>query len=158
VVAAIHTVCMGGGWNWRWAATIAWLPGAQIALPEVKLGLLPGAGGTQRLPRVLGLEMALNMIVSGTPVASEKLAGTALFDAVYEAGSDLLAQAIAFAEKVADARPLPKVRERKVDYPNHEAFLQFSRNTVKAMAGPSLRRSSAWKRWPLPSPANSKMA
>lgn len=72
VVAAIHSVCMGGGLelalgcNYRVAA-----PGAQMALPEVKLGILPGAGGTQRLPRVLGLEMALNMIVSGTPVASE---------------------------------------------------------------------------------------
>jgi len=136
-VAAIHTVCMGGGLelalgcNYRVA-----LPGAQIALPEVKLGLLPGAGGTQRLPRVLGLEMALNMVVSGTPVASEKLAGTALFDEVFAAGTELLPAAIAFAEKVADARPLPKVRDRKVDYPNHEAFLQFSRNTVKAMAGP----------------------
>ena len=136
-VAAIHTVCMGGGLelalgcNYRVA-----LPGAQIALPEVKLGLLPGAGGTQRLPRVLGLETALNMVVSGTPVASEKLAGTALFDEVFPAGTDLLQGAIAFAEKVADTRPLPKVRDRKVDYPNHEAFLQFSRNTVKAMAGP----------------------
>ncbi|WP_348698167.1 3-hydroxyacyl-CoA dehydrogenase NAD-binding domain-containing protein [Duganella fentianensis] len=137
VVAAIHTVCMGGGLELALGChyRVA-LPGAQIALPEVKLGLLPGAGGTQRLPRVLGLEMALNMIVSGTPVASEKLAATALFDAVYDAGSDLLAQALAFAAKVADVRPLPKVRERQVDYPNHEAFLQFSRNTVKAMAGP----------------------
>src|SRR5471030_1761368 len=117
VVAAIHTVCMGGR-------------------PEVKLGLLPGAGGTQRLPRVLGLEMALNMIVSGTPVASEKLAKTALFDELFAADADLLTSAIAFAEKIADARPLPKVRDRKVDYPNHEAFLQFSRNTVKAMSGP----------------------
>ena len=68
IVAAIHTVCMGGGLelalgcNYRVA-----MPGAQIALPEVKLGLLPGAGGTQRLPRVVGLEMAINMIVSGTP-------------------------------------------------------------------------------------------
>ncbi|HEU4374706.1 MAG TPA: enoyl-CoA hydratase-related protein, partial [Telluria sp.] len=136
VVAAIHTVCMGGGLelalgcNYRVA-----VPGAQIALPEVKLGLLPGAGGTQRLPRVVGLEMAINMIVSGTPVPSEKLANTALFDEVFAAGADLLASAIAFANKVADARPLPKVRDRKVDYPNHEAFLQFTRNTVKAMAG-----------------------
>ncbi|GAB3376724.1 3-hydroxyacyl-CoA dehydrogenase NAD-binding domain-containing protein [Massilia agri] len=136
-VAAIHAVCMGGGLelalgcNYRVA-----IPGAQIALPEVKLGLLPGAGGTQRLPRVLGLEMALNMVVSGTPVPSEKLAGTALFDEVFPAETDLLPAAIAFAEKVADVRPLPKVRDRKVDYPNHEAFLQFSRNTVKAMAGP----------------------
>jgi len=137
VVAAIHSVCMGGGLelalgcNYRVAS-----PGAQMALPEVKLGILPGAGGTQRLPRVLGLETALNMIVSGTPVLSEKLAGTALFDEVTAPGVDLLAAAVAFATKVAEVRPLPKVRERKVDYPNHEAFLQFSRNTVQAMSGP----------------------
>jgi 3-hydroxyacyl-CoA dehydrogenase len=137
VVAAIHAVAMGGGLelalgcNYRVA-----MPGAQIALPEVKLGLLPGAGGTQRLPRLLGLEMALNMVVSGTPIASDKLAKTALFDEVFSADADLLTAAIAFANKVADLRPLPRVRERKVDYPNHEAFLQFARNTVRAMAGP----------------------
>jgi 3-hydroxyacyl-CoA dehydrogenase len=135
VVAAIHTVSMGGGLelalgcNYRVAA-----PGAQIALPEVKLGILPGAGGTQRLPRVLGLEMGLNMIVSGNPVPSEKLANTALFNEMIE--GDLLQGAIAFANKVADVRPLPKVRDITIDYPNHEGFLQFSRNTVKAMAGP----------------------
>ncbi|MES2015612.1 MAG: 3-hydroxyacyl-CoA dehydrogenase NAD-binding domain-containing protein [Pseudomonadota bacterium] len=137
VIAAIHTVCMGGGLelalgcNYRVA-----MPGAQIALPEVKLGLLPGAGGTQRLPRVLGLEMALNMVVSGTAIPSEKLAKTALFDEVFAADADFLASTIAFANKVADVRPLPRVRDRKVDYPNHEAFLQFTRNTVKVMAGP----------------------
>ncbi|WP_426175260.1 3-hydroxyacyl-CoA dehydrogenase NAD-binding domain-containing protein [Massilia sp. TWR1-2-2] len=136
VVAAIHSVCMGGGLelalgcNYRVA-----LPGAQIALPEVKLGLLPGAGGTQRLPRMIGLEKAINMIVSGTPILSEKLADTALFDEVFATGSDLLSSAIAFANHVADVRPLPKVRDRKVHYPNHEAFLQFTRNTVKAMSG-----------------------
>jgi len=137
VVAAIHSVCMGGGLELALGCSYrVALPGAQIALPEVKLGLLPGAGGTQRLPRLLGLEMALNMVVSGTPVVSEKLAGTALFDEVFPAGTDLLEAAAGFARKVADIRPLPKVRDRKVDYPNHEAFLQFSRNTVKAMAGP----------------------
>jgi 3-hydroxyacyl-CoA dehydrogenase len=135
VVAAIHTVCMGGGLelalgcHYRIAS-----PGAQIALPEVKLGILPGAGGTQRLPRVLGLEMALNMIVSGNPVPSEKLAKTKLFNEMAE--GDLLEAAVAFANKVADARPLPKVRDVRIDYPNHEAFLQFTRNTVRAMAGP----------------------
>ena len=85
VVAAIHSVAMGGGLelalgaHYRVAA-----PGAQIALPEVKLGILPGAGGTQRLPRAVGLETALNMIVSGTPVLSEKLGGTGLFDRIAE--------------------------------------------------------------------------
>jgi len=133
VVAAVHSVAMGGGLelalacHYRVAA-----PGAQIALPEVKLGLLPGAGGTQRLPRVVGVETALNMIVSGNPVASEKLAGTRLFDQMIE--GDLMAGAIAYAGKVADARPLPKVRDIKVDYPNHEALFQFARNTVGAMA------------------------
>lgn len=137
VVAAIHSVAMGGGLELALGChyRVA-LPGAQIALPEVKLGLLPGAGGTQRLPRVVGLEMALNMIVSGTPVLSEKLAATAIFDKLLPAGADLVAEARSFAESVADVRPLPKVRERKIDYPNYEAFLQFSRNTVKAVAGP----------------------
>lgn len=135
VIAAIHSVCMGGGLelalgcHYRVATA-----GAQIALPEVKLGILPGAGGTQRLPRVLGLEMALNMIVSGAPVVSEKLAGTALFNEMI--AGDLMQGAIAFANKIADARPLPRVRDIKIDYPNYEAFLQFSRNTVRAMSGP----------------------
>ena len=135
VVAAIHSVAMGGGLELALGChyRVA-VPGAQIALPEVKLGILPGAGGTQRLPRVVGLEMALNMIVSGTPVPSEKLAKTKLFDQMID--GDLMPGAIAFANKVADARPLPKVRNIRIDYPNYEGFLQFSRNTVKAMAGP----------------------
>ncbi|MCX7139685.1 MAG: 3-hydroxyacyl-CoA dehydrogenase NAD-binding domain-containing protein [Proteobacteria bacterium] len=133
VVAAVHSVAMGGGLelalgcHYRVAS-----PGAQIALPEVKLGILPGAGGTQRLPRVVGVETALNMIVSGTPAPSEKLAGTRLFDQMIE--GDLMAGALAFAAKIADTRPLPKVRDIKIDYPNHEAFFQFARNTVGAMA------------------------
>jgi 3-hydroxyacyl-CoA dehydrogenase len=136
VVAAIHSVCMGGGLELALGChyRVA-LPGAQIALPEVKLGLLPGAGGTQRLPRVVGLERALNMIVSGAPVLSEKLVDTGLFDEVFPAGTDLISAAVAFAKSISEVRPLPKVRERAVDYPNHEAFLQFSRNTVKAMSG-----------------------
>ncbi|WP_420473376.1 3-hydroxyacyl-CoA dehydrogenase NAD-binding domain-containing protein [Noviherbaspirillum sp. ST9] len=135
VVAAIHTVCMGGGLELALGCHYRVVsPGAQIALPEVKLGILPGAGGTQRLPRVVGLELALNMIVSGTPVPSEKLAKTALFNQLVD--GDLMEAAIAFANKVADVRPLPKVRDIKIDYPNHEGFLQFSRNTVRAMAGP----------------------
>ncbi|MFC5512537.1 3-hydroxyacyl-CoA dehydrogenase NAD-binding domain-containing protein [Massilia jejuensis] len=136
VVAAIHGVCMGGGLelslgcHYRVAT-----PGAQVGLPEVKIGLVPGAGGTQRLPRVVGLEQGLNMIVSGNPVLSEKLADTGLFDRVFAEGADLVASAVEFANGIAGVRPLPKVRNLKVDYPNHEAFLQFSRNSVKAMAG-----------------------
>jgi 3-hydroxyacyl-CoA dehydrogenase len=137
VVAAVHSVCMGGGLelalgcHYRVAA-----PGANVALPEVKIGLIPGAGGTQRLPRALGVETALNMIVSGDPVKSELLAslpGQKLFNKLITEG-DLLQGAIAFATEVADKRPLPLVRDMKVRHPNPDAYFQFARNTVKAMA------------------------
>lgn len=135
VIAAIHAVAMGGGLELALGChyRVA-LPGAQIALPEVKLGILPGAGGTQRLPRVIGLEAALNMIVSGTPVLSEKLAGTKLFDQMIE--GELLQGALNFAAKVADARPLPKVRDLKIKHVNPDGYLQFARNTVRVVAGP----------------------
>lgn len=135
VVAAIHTICMGGGLELSLGChyRVA-LPGAKIALPEVKLGLLPGAGGTQRLPRVLGLEQALSMIVTGEPVLSETLADTPLFDRVFEPGADLLASAVAFAEGIADLRPLPKVRDRSVDHPQAEAVLQYAREQARARA------------------------
>ena len=135
VIAAIGGVCMGGGLelalgcHYRVAAA-----GAKIALPEVKLGLLPGAGGTQRLPRVIGAEAALNMIVSGATVPSEKLRGTPLFDAFTE--GDLLEAALQFARKVvSDKLGVRRVRDLKVSMPNHEAFFQFARNTAKAVAG-----------------------
>ena len=133
VVAAIHAVAMGGGLELALGChyRVA-LPGAQIALPEIKLGLIPGAGGTQRLPRLLGLEMALNIILSGTPILSEKLAGTKLFDQMIV--GDLLQGALAFAASIASVRPLPKVRDLKVKHVNPEGYLQFARNTVNAMA------------------------
>ena len=134
VVAAVSGVAMGGGLelalgcHYRVAA-----PGAQIALPEVKLGLIPGAGGTQRLPRVVPLEMAVNMIVSGEPVKSEKFKGTKLFDEIVE--GDLLEGALAFARKVvAENRGMPRVRDLKVEHEDAEAFLNFARNTAKAAA------------------------
>jgi 3-hydroxyacyl-CoA dehydrogenase len=135
VIAAISGVCMGGGLelalgcHYRVAAA-----GAKIALPEVKLGLLPGAGGTQRLPRLIGAEAAVNMIASGTTVPSEKLKGTPLFDAFTD--GDLLEAALSFARRVvAEKLGLKRVRDLKVAMPNHEAFFQFARNTVKAVAG-----------------------
>lgn len=130
VVAAISGACMGGGLELAMGCHFrVVIKGAQIALPEVKLGLLPGAGGTQRLPRLIGLEQALNMIVSGAIVPSEQLANTALFDAMID--GDLLAGAIAFANKVvAEKQPLKRVRDLKVKLPNADAFLQFARNSV----------------------------
>jgi 3-hydroxyacyl-CoA dehydrogenase len=132
VVAAISGVCMGGGLELALGAHYRVAKAdAQIALPEVKLGLLPGAGGTQRLPRAIGLEAALNMIVSGATVPAAKLKGTALFDDVVD--GDPVAAALALADKVvAQALPLKRVRDLKVKDPQAEAFLQFARNTVGA--------------------------
>ncbi len=138
VVAAIHTVAMGGGLelalgaHYRIAA-----PGTNVALPEVKLGLIPGAGGTQRLPRVLGAEAALNMIVSGEPVKSEMLAmlpGQKLFDKISASAESLAEEALAFARSVADVRPLPLVRDLKCKHPQGDAYFQFARNMVKGMS------------------------
>ena len=135
-VAAVHSVAMGGGLelalgcNYRVASA-----GAQIALPEVKIGLIPGAGGTQRLPRVLGVETALNMIASGEPVKSEvlaKLPGQKLFDKIVE--GDVVEAAVAFAREKADVRPLPIVSQLKVTHPNADAYFQFARNMVGGMS------------------------
>ena len=136
VVAAIHSVVMGGGLELALGCHYRIVtPGTLVALPEVKIGLLPGAGGTQRLPRVLGLEYALNMIVSGESVKAEVLAalpGQKLFDKVVD--GDLIAAALAFAAEKAAVRPLPKVRDLKVSHPNAEAYLQFARNMVAGMS------------------------
>ncbi|GAB3412033.1 3-hydroxyacyl-CoA dehydrogenase NAD-binding domain-containing protein [Massilia agilis] len=137
VVAAIHSVAMGGGLELALGCSYrVATPEAQIALPEVKLGILPGAGGTQRLPRLVGLDQAMQMITTGTPVPAELLAGTALFDEVYRPGADLLESAIAFANKVADQRPLPKVRDRKVEHAEPELFITQAREGIKKAAGP----------------------
>jgi 3-hydroxyacyl-CoA dehydrogenase len=138
VVAAINGVCMGGGLelslgcHYRIAA-----PGCNVALPEVKLGLIPGAGGTQRLPRALGVEPALNMIVSGDPVKSELLAmlpGQKLFDKMAASAESLEQEALALARSVADVRPLPLVRNLPCKHPQGDAYFQFARNMVKGMA------------------------
>jgi len=134
VVAAMHAVAMGGGLelalgcHYRVVAV-----GAQVALPEVKLGLIPGAGGTQRLPRVLDLETAVHMMVSGDAVTSERLAalqGQKLFDKMVE--GDVLAAAVEFAADIAERRPLPSVRDLTVMHPDAEACLQAARNDIAA--------------------------
>ncbi len=137
VVAAINGTCMGGGLelalgcHWRVAAA-----GADVALPEVKIGLIPGAGGTQRLPRVLDVETALNIIVSGDPVKSELLAslpGQKLFDQIVPAGQSVLDAAVALAAAKAN-EPRIRVRDLPVSHPNADAYFQFARNMVKGMA------------------------
>ncbi|RST56418.1 3-hydroxyacyl-CoA dehydrogenase NAD-binding domain-containing protein [Variovorax sp. MHTC-1] len=139
IVAAIHSVCMGGGLelalgcHYRVAA-----PGTSVALPEVKLGLLPGAGGTQRLPRVLGVETALNMIVTGEAVKSELLAslpGQKLFDKLAASPETLFEEAVEFAKSVAGkSGDLPLVRKLPCKHPQGDAYFQFARNMVGGMS------------------------
>jgi 3-hydroxyacyl-CoA dehydrogenase len=135
VIAAIGGVCMGGGLELALGAHFRIArPDASIALPEVKLGLLPGAGGTQRLPRLIGVELATNFIVSGNPQPASIFKGTPLFDEYVE--GDLLQGALAFAAQViAESRPLKRVSDIRIDYPNHEAFFAFARNGVRSVAG-----------------------
>ena len=142
VLAAMHTVVMGGGLelalgcHYRIAA-----PGCKVALPEVKLGLIPGAGGTQRLPRAIGVEPALNMITSGEAVNSEMLAmlkGQKLFDRLASSAEALQDEAISYAQELAtqhaDGSPLPLVRNLPCKHPQGDAYFQFARNMVKGMA------------------------
>jgi 3-hydroxyacyl-CoA dehydrogenase len=109
VVAAIFGTALGGGLevalgcNYRVAS-----PTAKCGLPEVKLGILPGAGGTQRLPRLIGFEKALDMIVSGDPIGATEAKSLGIVDALID--GDLLAGAVRFAEGVA-GKPLPRVRD-----------------------------------------------
>jgi 3-hydroxyacyl-CoA dehydrogenase len=132
VVAAIGGQCLGGGLELALGCHFrVSLADATLGLPEVKLGLLPGAGGTQRLPRLLGLEAALNIIVSGVPTAAIKFKGTPLIDEIVE--GDLVAGGIEFARKViAQNLPLKRARDLKVRDPQSDAFLQFAKNTITA--------------------------
>ncbi|WP_333586031.1 3-hydroxyacyl-CoA dehydrogenase NAD-binding domain-containing protein [Phenylobacterium sp.] len=113
VVAAIHGTALGGGLEVALCAhyRVA-VPSARLGLPEVNLGLLPGAGGTQRLPRVVGVETALSMMTSGRHVPAKEAKDLGLVDELVEEGQ-LREQALAFARKVvADGRPLRKIRDQ----------------------------------------------
>jgi 3-hydroxyacyl-CoA dehydrogenase len=123
VVAAIGGACMGGGFELALACHFRVArPDAAMALPEVKLGIMPGAGGTQRLPRAVGLEIALEMILSGETRRANELCESGLFDEIVS--GDLLAQAIAFAERVlTEGRPLKRLRDRNVEHPDAGAVL-----------------------------------
>jgi len=131
VIAALNGTATGGGLEVALACHYRLaVAGAQIALPEVKLGLIPGADGTQLLPRAVGLESALNMIVSGALVPAEQLKGTVLFDALPD--GNLLQAAIAFASNLSPATPPKRLRDLRVEHPNPEGFLAFARNVVGA--------------------------
>jgi 3-hydroxyacyl-CoA dehydrogenase len=134
VIAALNGTALGGGLELAMSChyRVA-LASAPLGLPEVKLGLLPGAGGTQRLPRLVGAERALNMIVGGNPVAARELGKTALLDRVVD--DDVVAGAIALAQSAADGKlPLKKARDISVVLPNAEAFFDFARGAIAPLA------------------------
>ena len=111
VVAAIHGTALGGGLEVTLACHYrVGVKDARFGLPEVKLGILPGAGGTQRLPRVVGVEKGLQMMVSGDPIRADEALKSGLIDEIVE--GDLTAAGVAFAEKVLnEKRPLRKIRD-----------------------------------------------
>jgi len=113
VIAAIHGTALGGGLETALVCHFrVAVPSARFGLPEVLLGLLPGAGGTQRLPLVVGVEKAIQMIATGTQISAQDALKEGLIDEIIE--GDLVAGAVAFAQKVlAEKRPLRKIRDRR---------------------------------------------
>jgi len=110
VVMAIHGTAFGGGMELAMAGhyRVA-VAGAQVGQPEVKLGLIPGAAGTQRLPRLAGVAKALEMCAGGNPISAQEALKFGIVDRLIE--GDLLAGAVAFAREIS-AKPAPKTRER----------------------------------------------
>ncbi|GAA0505233.1 3-hydroxyacyl-CoA dehydrogenase NAD-binding domain-containing protein [Deinococcus depolymerans] len=139
-VAAIHGTALGGGLELAMACTYrVAVPGAQVGLPEVKLGVLPGAGGTQRLPRVVGAAKALDMMLSGNPIRATEASQLGLIDRLID--GDLLAGAVEFAREMADARPLPRISERSVPGATPDVFAaarQGIKKTHRGQLSPSL--------------------
>ncbi|WP_033924694.1 3-hydroxyacyl-CoA dehydrogenase NAD-binding domain-containing protein [Sphingomonas sp. 35-24ZXX] len=139
VVAAIHGTALGGGLETALCAhyRVA-VPSAKLGVPEVKLGLLPGAGGTQRLPRVVGVKAALEMTGKGDPVSATTAQGWGLVDELAAEGK-LLETALAFAERIKAVRPIPRVSERAVaaDPAAIEAFRKENARKFRGFDAPA---------------------
>jgi 3-hydroxyacyl-CoA dehydrogenase len=136
VVAAIHGTALGGGLEVALAChyRVA-VPLAKLGTPEVKLGLLPGAGGTQRLPRVAGVRKALEMCATGNPIGAKEAFDCGLIDRLIE--GELIPHAVAYAEEVRDVRPIPKSSERqdKLNECNPETFETFLKENGRKFRG-----------------------
>ena len=136
VVAAIHGTAFGGGLEVALAShyRVA-LPSAKLGTPEVKLGLLPGAGGTQRLPRVAGVDKALAMTATGIPIGAREAFDCGLVDRLVE--GELLPHAVAYAEEVRDIRPLPRSSERqdRVENVDPAVFDEFRKANARKFKG-----------------------
>jgi len=136
VVAAIHGTALGGGLEVALAChyRVA-VPSAKLGTPEVKLGLLPGAGGTQRLPRVAGVRKALEMCSTGNPIGVKEAFDCGLIDRLIE--DDLIPHAVGYAEEVRDVRPLPKSSERdyKINECDSSVFDDFLKENARKFRG-----------------------
>lgn len=136
VVAAIHGTALGGGLEVALSChyRVA-LPSAKLGTPEVKLGLLPGAGGTQRLPRVAGVKKALQMCATGNPIGAKEGFECGLVDRLIE--DDLIPHAVGYAEEVRDVRPLPKSSERqyKINECDPSVFEEFRKENARKFRG-----------------------
>lgn len=133
-VAAIHGTALGGGLEIALACHYRVATGdARMGLPEVKLGVLPGAGGTQRLPRVVGVEKALEMMLSGNPIGATEAKELGLVDQLVE--GDLREGAVAFAREHANVRPLPRISERTVEGVNPQVFAAAREGLKKTHRG-----------------------
>src|SRR4051795_3721326 len=136
VVAAIHGTALGGGLEVALACHYRVAdPTAKVGTPEVKLGLLPGAGGTQRLPPVAGGRKALEMCATGTPIGAKDAFECGLVDRLVE--GELIPHAVGYAEEVRDVRPLPKSSERqdKLNECNPETFETFVKENGRKFRG-----------------------
>ena len=133
VIAAIHGTALGGGFEVSLACHYRCaVASAKVGLPEVKLGLLPGAGGTQRVPRIAGVKAALDMITSGNPIAACKAHTMGLVDEIIEA-DDLEAGAIEYAKGLVESgAPLKRIRDITIDPATIEA--DFFANARKQLA------------------------
>jgi 3-hydroxyacyl-CoA dehydrogenase len=136
VIAAINGVCMGGGLELSLACHYRLAtPGATMGLPEVKLGLLPGAGGTQRLPRAVGAELALQMIVSGDPIGAEAALKAGLIDRIVPA--DTFQGVLDFAQELIGRRTHPRLRGARALLPTGaepDGFFAAARERVTKQA------------------------
>ena len=135
VIAALHGTALGGGLETALACHYRCaVPSARIGLPEVKLGILPGAGGTQRLPRLAGVELALKMIVSGDPIGATEAHRHGIIDELIE--GDLLAGAIAYTQRLTAANPpLRRARDLPISAPPAGYFDEFRRSIAKRTRG-----------------------
>ncbi len=134
VIAAIKGTCMGGGFELALGCHYRVCSNnANFALPEIKLGLIPGAGGTQKLPRLINLEEALNIMLKGEPFGSAQAQKLGVVDQLIE--GDFISNSVLFAQKlISDKKPLQRIRDSKVKYPNAQAYLDFAKTTLKAIS------------------------